>query len=570
MLEILEEVSKKARGKMRPVTPRQVKSDPKLGEGSSSRPKVFLLDKPPNRNMGSAKLPKGEAVFLALIQNILDDDERSSNPNKKTLATAASVRTASKIVCEDILNIWRLHFGGDNCVLINDSQKRMIIGPKKIQDKLFQIYQTWKSLEQESRTNRKETQRYLQKVQEFQALMKKPFDITNQTWREKIASSGIKDFEEDIVHVQNQMLVEQVGTIGALDRKQDKSDARKRKDKENLEAARQKSLKLQADVVTGPDEDDLSGSDEEDFEDFNSNDPEFVLEERLAGPGNAPRKIPHKKLNIMGPIANSCLGRKVSVRQQTVVAAKALVAAGIDLNDTNVSVSSAQYHRAKARKETAAKRRSEFRASLHEHQSLHVDGKMLTQKGTRIATNRIAVVLRCIDENPRDHIIGVPYSLSGTGEAEGNVVKEVLEKEGIRDEIKTVVFDTTSSNTSDKVGLIKHVEEFVGHPILFIGCRHHCAELNIGSMWELLFGKTVGPRVAIFVKFQKDFEQIPIDMENLQVMDQSELPQWMKEECKKVLAWAEEEVKQKQPRGDYKELLELLIVYLGGSVHNFR
>ena len=53
-------------------------------------------------------------------------------------------------------------------------------------------------------------------------------------------------------------------------------------------------------------------------------------------------------------------------------------------------------------------------------------------------------------------------------------------------------------------------------------------------------------------------------------MDQSELPQWMKEECKKVLAWAEEEVKQKQPRGDYKELLELLIVYLGGSVHNFR
>ena len=61
-----------------------------------------------------------------------------------------------------------------------------------------------------------------------------------------------------------------------------------------------------------------------------------------------------------------------------------------------------------------------------------------------------------------------------------------------------------------------------------------------------------------------------VDNELLVVLDQSELPDWMKQEALEVLTWAlkvhEENI---WPRCDYKEILELSIIMLGGQLSNF-
>ena len=59
-------------------------------------------------------------------------------------------------------------------------------------------------------------------------------------------------------------------------------------------------------------------------------------------------------------------------------------------------------------------------------------------------------------------------------------------------------------------------------------------------------------------------------MASLELFDHEAVPEWFSAEAKEVLVWAEEAWQRNTwPRCDYRELLELVIIYLGGSVPNF-
>ena len=61
-----------------------------------------------------------------------------------------------------------------------------------------------------------------------------------------------------------------------------------------------------------------------------------------------------------------------------------------------------------------------------------------------------------------------------------------------------------------------------------------------------------------------------MDYSNLSKLDSTSLPEWMQEEARAVLSWAEEELgKNTWPREDYRELLRLTVVCLGGDVPDF-
>ena len=542
----------------KPVTPRQVTSKPQIGTGSSSRPKIFLLDEMPSKAMGSAKLPTTKAVMLAEFSYLLDmeEAERKAHSNKDTVATGAAVRESSRQVSNDVLDIWRLHFGGNNGVLI-EGEKRIVISHKNIMDKIVKLYNRWKDLERESRTDRMSSRKYQQKVEEFKEELEKPFDIRNQRWLERLTTSGIKEYQSDIQHLENQMKRVQVGCISSIDSRQWKRDERKRKQEEAAARKKEKEEKKSRETEC------LDSDSEEDTTEVNCNDPVFVPQLK-----ESEKK---RKVDVMGPSATCGMGRGISVRDRTAYAAEVAKALGVDVNDTNISRSSCHYQDKKVRKSKAAEVRQEFKENKSQHLSLHVDGKMLSELGSRKSCNRIAVVLRNIGPGSQDHIVAIPKSVSGSGQAEANVTIEALKEEEIREEVKVIVFDTTSSNTSPIKGMVYFIEDYIDTGILQCGCRHHCSELICGKMWELIFGETSSPKVAIFEKFQKDFEFINIDYKNLSKLDISSLPEWLQEECRSVLSWALDHLEKATfPRGDYKELLQLLIIYLGGSVESFR
>ena len=84
-------------------------------------------------------------------------------------------------------------------------------------------------------------------------------------------------------------------------------------------------------------------------------------------------------------------------------------------------------------------------------------------------------------------------------------------------------------------------------------------------------GKTNDPGVGLFRDFQRDWDNLAINYSNLNLLDYDSLPDWMLKEAKDVLDWANKEyLNNNRPRWDYKELVELLIIYLGGKIYNFK
>ena len=70
------------------------------------------------------------------------------------------------------------------------------------------------------REDRSSTKNFLDKVSAFQNEANQPINIMVKDWRERLKTSGIKDYHQDISHIENQMEVQQVGSLGGLDKHQ--------------------------------------------------------------------------------------------------------------------------------------------------------------------------------------------------------------------------------------------------------------------------------------------------------------------------------------------------------------
>ena len=194
----------------------------------------------------------------------------------------------------------------------------------------------WKALEQDSRRpKRNTTNNFLERVSAFKNEVEKPLNILLKDWKDKIKTSGIKDFNQDIVHVENQMKEDQIGGLGPLDQKQLKRDRRHDQEIARKEA---KAKKIAAEKDAVPQE---VISDEEEIID-NNNDQDFACPKSLR-----PKRI---KINVMQHVSEPGLARGISVRDQTVMAAATAKALGWDLKNTNISVSSTSYHNKKTLK----------------------------------------------------------------------------------------------------------------------------------------------------------------------------------------------------------------------------
>ena len=135
-----------------------------------------------------------------------------------------------------------------------------------------------------------------------------------------------------------------------------------------------------------------------------------------------------------------------------------------------------------------------------------------------------------------------------------------------------MVFDTTASNTGPMLGACRFLELWRGKPILWIPCRHHITELHISHAMKFTFGKTADPGVALFRRLKADWSTVVphIVYSNLCLIDLTSFPKWMVIEGSSLLSLLLKlQEKKSFPRDDYKELLQLAIISLGGEVPNF-
>ena len=288
------------------------------------------------------------------------------------------------------------------------------------------------------------------------------------------------------------------------------------------------------------------------------NDEDYVVEER---------KKKTRKIDVMGTVSNTGDRLGLSAREKAMFAAHVVKSVGVAVEETNISYSTASRKGREKRFETEKEIRVAF--VTPDYVVIHWDGKILKLKAGKKG-EFIAVYLSGENADKVTKLFGVPEVDSGSGEAQKEAVVEMLMKWNVFEEITGIVFDTTSSNTGQDIGACKLLEEYLEKAVLWLACRHHIYELHINHVVGVVTGTTTDLGVKLFRRLKSEWNSLTINYMELKKFDHSCSSSLLVKRAQVMLAWAEAHLSDGTwPRCDYKELLELVITWLGGSVPSF-
>ena len=454
---------------------------PKAGQGGTgSRPRYFLLESSLGGQFKYSKLPLTEAVLTVFLNNL---------ESKGSKEAAADTR-------KELKKVWLHHFsvkliqGKEFGIEDKEVEKnKMIKQDRFIDEKIIGVWKIWRKLEEDSRRpDRSASANFEKKVAEFKILMKKPFDICKVAAEDIIKNSGIKDWKEETEYLRNQLSEQQLGCPGSVDQNQKRRDQRligaqyraevfeKKKNEEAQDLSERKKVENEECKVA-------------DILDNNNNDADFI------GP-----RVRRKKVDIMGKISLTSDRVNVSYQDRTMIAASTANALGVDLDNTNISKTTAWRKSKEIRSKTAASIKEAF--VCPSKVTVHWDGKIVSLKGN-IKSNRVCVYLTGVDADQDRKLLGVPETASGTGHDEAKVVTDMLVHWGVQEEVVGIVFDTTSSNTGAESGACKYIEDWKGSPVLWLACRHHVAELHMSRVVQAVTGNTKDSGLGLFRRLKR-------------------------------------------------------------------
>lgn len=156
---------------------------------------------------------------------------------------------------------------------------------------------------------------------------------------------------------------------------------------------------------------------------------------------------------------------------------------------------------------------------------------------------------------------------NGSAEAEAGAINDTIKAWKISDKIVAMCFDTTAVNSGSHSGVIVRLPRMLGRKWLCLACRHHVAELILKHTFEIECDRSQSDKLDVFRMFRAEYNskglfrnnpvyRTALDSEHTNIIIQP----WRDS----VLSFCQEQLEQRQPRNDYKELLELVIIFLGG------
>ena len=136
-------------------------------------------------------------------------------------------------------------------------------------------------------------------------------------------------------------------------------------------------------------------------------------------------------------------------------------------------------------------------------------------------------------------------------------------------------YDTTNSNSGGNIGACVNIERGLAHSCLCLPCRRHIGELHIKWACLAISGRqTKSPGETIFKTFQSEWNnfKVVIDMNELVTFDwEGHKDTFIEEQAEKTLSFALKCLAENTfPRADYRELCQLVVVWLGGPVASFK
>lgn len=199
---------------------------------------------------------------------------------------------------------------------------------------------------------------------------------------------------------------------------------------------------------------------------------------------------------------------------------------------------------------------------------VHWDGKILEDITGKNKIDRLPVI---VTNGDIEQILGVPKLDCGKGKNIAAAVHQLLVEWNISKRVQAMSFDTTSSNTGEFAGAAVLLEQLLERDLMYLPCRHHIYELVLRAVFEDKIGKTSAPDVCLFRRFQQKWEKINQNAFQSGVSDEI-LASKLITAQEDTITFCLAQLQKRQRRNDYKELLELVVLFLGGDLgeYNFK
>ena len=196
---------------------------------------------------------------------------------------------------------------------------------------------------------------------------------------------------------------------------------------------------------------------------------------------------------------------KVSYRNSVKIIAAVAMSLGHDLNSLVLNTTSYYTAKQMIRKEQASNMREMFKQTDIDWAIIYFDGKLIKDDVLNEKFDRVPIIAKYLNG---EKLLNAPALPDGKGLTQAQAIYETLMNYNLTDSVVAICCDTTSSNLGRSNGAAVILEGLRDKDLLFLPCRHHIAELCMGSVFESYMPETTGPDVSLFKKFKAHWDEI--------------------------------------------------------------
>lgn len=497
----------------------------------SNKKSVFLIGEV-NHQIKGAKLPSNRQVLAVLFFNIRE--------------VKLTVSESANLVMRECIIFWekaRIPTRAiPNCV-----------------KKLMDLYKVWRELQK----NKNKTQdSHRRREENFQLELDNLFDIAHADALQKIK------IQEDKIFLLKQREPGRPGCLAGVDKKLAEIEERARlrklaEEKKRLKQTTSGSLLASASLhslETNEEAREHSTSSEE-----SSEEPLPSTSQSVSSVATS-TSIKRGRKDFITPKLVATLDRcQLSIRDSVYIIQSVVEALGLTCDDYPINKSSIQRIRTQMRKDRAESIKSDFENNVPEVVTVHWDGKLLPGLDVRSCKEERLPIIITYDGN--EQLLAVPKLDSSSGKDQAKAVSNALHDWNLNEKVQIMCCDTTASNTGRLNGACVLLEQTLERELLLFACRHHVYELVLKSVFESKIQQvTSSPDIPLFKKFRENWKNInPSAIESCTDFVRQHL---CEANINELVMFFHSELAKSFVRDDYRELIELAIIFLGGDNEN--
>ena len=498
---------------------------------------LWLIDQCIVEHMSEFKPPTVKLVYLHFRHHHLHLQQTANG--------SSTVRDAAKLAVNSVQQWWT-HKAG----IPTKTENAMIVMIEKTHKEWTKLYKQRKIDTKIQKENRKI---FLQEI-------KKTFWAPMPNCEKQLC-------EEDRAFLENMKGPERVGRIAGLDQTLQQQNKRKQAKifAKQRAVEREEHRVLQNNPIT----------------ENNENEEDIVVldnEECTAEAEPKPKKYRESITLHLNPktwskkVCSAADKHSVSHRGVTEIVSALIQAGNGDINEMSLSRETVRRHRNKTRTDKAASILEEQLSGMTRNGEnetkgyvIHWDGKMLKPLEHAGKKQEVLAVLLTSTHDESEILLSIIQLQHGEGNAEiesQKIIAALDELEIDQSLIIGLVFDTTSLNTGIHNGVVVRLQREFDHKLLQLPCRHHVYELLCGSAARFVYGDTNSPREEVFSILVKNWQ----NLNKTDYVLYSPQTRCVHDQCDQVVEFCQSALVGGEAfryRNDYKELLELTLIYLG-------